>query len=89
MAELETMARKVYPPSPNFYSGQKSAKFGLNFRPQSSLTRSRSQTVQQVCKLKHALKAQVIALYVISKFDVVWSNLHRGLSIAISGKLTR
>ena len=39
-------------PSFNFYKGQNSAKFGLDFRPQSTLTRSDFETQQHYMKLK-------------------------------------
>jgi len=41
--------------------GVKSEKFGLNFRPQSPSTHCHSETMQDMCKLKCALKAQIIA----------------------------
>ena len=77
--ELETLTRTFHHPL-LIFTGVKSAKFGLDFRPLSPLTRTRSETMQHVLKLrgavKAALKAQVIALYILQ----IWFGLvHRTL----------
>ena len=68
--ELEALTWTFCPQSPNFY-GVKSAKFGLDFRPQSPLTRCHSETIQHVCKLKCAVNVQMIALYILQ----IWRSL--------------
>jgi len=48
--------------APSFYSWSKSAKFGLDFQPQTHLTRSGIEMKQYNGNLKHAMGAAMIAL---------------------------
>ena len=49
-------------PSPNFYRGSKTAKFGLDSQNQLPLTGSSFETEQHIGNLKHVSGAQMIAL---------------------------
>ena len=49
-------------PTPNFYRGSKSAKFGLDFRPQSPLMHCGVEMKQYIGNLKHLNGAPIIDL---------------------------
>ena len=73
----------ISPTLAQFSRGWKSAKFSVDFRLQSNLKRSNSETEQRIGNLKSALWAQMI-IYLLPKCDVDRSLQFWELGVRIS-----